>query len=211
MIAVARQPHVVLVVDEQAMLVLRPVRSLLGPAQTAPGLHHSPGVIELDHGRRRHAALHPRAPIRRDLIINDARGTLEHPHVAVSGAVQRRRVPNEPVLMNLRPRGVDVESGHRSSPSRVRLEHEWITRRFRRRLLGRLRLPCGWRAAAPDMSHAHRDSEREETRDGLNTASHRRPPVVCDDRNRPRRQLPTPLSAPSALGCNGAKDHRRIH
>ena len=172
-IAVARQPHVVLVVDEQSMLVLRPVRSLLRPSQAAPGPHHFPGAIELDHGRRRHAALHPGAPVRRDLVIDDARGSLEHPHVTVSGAVQRGRVPDEPVLVSLRPRRVDVESGHRSPPGRILLEHQRVTRLLRRRVFGRRRLPCGRRAGAPSLSHAHRGGQYEEPRGGPNAASHR--------------------------------------
>ena len=77
--AVTRDPDVAVRIDRDAMFGRGPFVSVAWPA---PGLHHPPGVVEFQDGRRRNAApglgrLHRRGA----LAVGDAGRTMQHPDV----------------------------------------------------------------------------------------------------------------------------------
>ncbi len=139
--AVAADPHVVLVVDRDAVVRLGPVVSRLG---TAPRLHEIAGRIELQHRRRRHAALAERRLLRRaDLVARVERVVAVHDeHVIVRVHAHADDVAEHPVV------------GQRLGPERIDLEARRLHHRRTRRRVERA------------LSDAERGERRDEQRAG---------------------------------------------
>jgi hypothetical protein len=103
----AANPHMVLVVDGDAVLAVRPVIAVAG---SAPRVHELSRRVELEHRRRRVLAA----------ILGNRVRPVQHPHVIVAIDRDGCDVTDDPVVRQLRPGGVHFEDGN-LSPWRLRL------------------------------------------------------------------------------------------
>ena len=110
---VARDPHVPLRVDEDAVLVERPV---VARARPAPGADQDAGAVELEDRRGRDTAFRARRHQRgAPLGLGQAPRPVDHPHVILGVDGDARGLPHQPVVgERLGPERVDLEP--RQSP-----------------------------------------------------------------------------------------------
>ena len=111
----AADPHVVLVVDGDAVLAVGPVVARPGPA---PRVHELPRRVELQHRRRR--AL--------PAILRDCVRPVQQVDVIAAIDGHRCDMTHDPVVRQLRPRRVYLEDG---DPSRRRRRRQGRLRRHR--------------------------------------------------------------------------------
>src|SRR2546422_1544030 len=101
-LAVATDPDVTLIIHDDAVLYRRPVVALPRPP---PGLEEIAGGVELEDGRRRHAAEGAR-------LLGQRAGALEHPDVVLRVHSHAGSLAHEPpVWQGLGPRRVHAELG----------------------------------------------------------------------------------------------------
>src|ERR1700730_18325027 len=102
----APDPDVSIFVHINSVLVLRPIKSLARPA---PRLEQMSLLVELEHRRRRNAALRTRWPERSANFVHRKRsGPLQNPDVVLRVHSQSADLPDDPVVRQLlRP-----ERGH---------------------------------------------------------------------------------------------------
>ena len=178
---VAPDPDVVQVVDEDAVLLVRPLVAVAG---TAPGLDDVALLVELDHRRRRHAALGGRWVDRRAaLAVGQRSGPVQHPDVVARVDGHTDDVPEQPLVrQRLRPERVHLQR----SPRHVALRRGGAVERA---------LPEGERDAA-------RDNGRRHPR--LLFPLHRYLLARNRDPGRPARALArrSSMAAHRASGCN---------
>ena len=105
---VAGDPHVVLVVDEDPVLVQRP---LVAGARAAPRAHEDPVGVELEHGRRRRAAERARRVQRgAALVLGQRLRPLDDPDVVAAIHRDPRGLTHEPVVrQRAGPPGIHLE------------------------------------------------------------------------------------------------------
>src|SRR5437660_5229918 len=106
---VAGEPDVVVLVDENAVLGLRPIVTFARPA---PGAVELAVLVELEHRWRRGAAFGGRRFLHRALLVVDKRRrTLEHPNVVVSVDRDVGDLPEDLVAgQGLGPERVDLKA-----------------------------------------------------------------------------------------------------
>ncbi len=107
---VRAHPHEVVVVDEDAVGITRPVgRILLG--LVAPALHHLAVLVEFDHDRRRLAAgAHRRGLFLVEFFFGQGLGQAGDPGVVLGVHEDAGHRAHDPVVRELlRPRGIDRE------------------------------------------------------------------------------------------------------
>ena len=144
--AVAADPHVVLVVDRDAVIRRRPV--VVPGSRPAPRLHEVAGRIELEHRRRRHAALAERRILRRaDLVARVERVVaVDDEHVIVRVHAHADDVAEHPVIgQRLGPERIDLERAAPARATRAPTRRARADRRRARRSprrAARRRRPC---------------------------------------------------------------------
>ena len=109
-VAVAADPDEALVVDTDAVFVLRPVVAL---ARAAPGPRKLAVLIELhDGGSRRTAPAGRRIERSRLLVIGEAFRPLDHPDMVLRIDGDAGRLTHDPIVgQGLRPRRIDLKAG----------------------------------------------------------------------------------------------------
>ena len=110
-IAVAAYPHVVFRIDEYAVFVVGPLVALRSTrlSGTTPGLHHIPGLIELNHRGRGNAAV-AFAGLAVAIMLFHSAGTMQDPYVIVRIHRRAGDLPQHPVIRErLRPEGIRFE------------------------------------------------------------------------------------------------------
>jgi hypothetical protein len=111
-LAVARDPDESPGIDVDAVLVAGPVVAGAGPS---PRAQHAAGGVELQHRRRRHAALRLRRIERgAGFVLGQAARTLQHPDVIVGVDRHAAHLAEDPVVrQRSRPRRIDMKGGRR--------------------------------------------------------------------------------------------------
>jgi hypothetical protein len=108
LVAVAGQPHVVVVVHVDAVFAVWPLVALAG---STPRPHQVAGLVEDQHRRRGATARAVgRRLLRTQLALREASGALHHPHVPALVDGHARHLTQDPVV------------GERLGPERVHLE-----------------------------------------------------------------------------------------
>jgi len=109
-LAVTAHPHLILAIDEQPVLDLRPVVALAG---SAPRVNQRAGLIELENGRRRNAAVGFRRRVARpceSLVATQRAGALRDVDMVLSIDGHAADSADGPVLrQRLRERRVEFE------------------------------------------------------------------------------------------------------
>ncbi len=133
-VTAAAEPHRARAIDGNAMVRLGPVEAVAG---TAPRIQHAPGGVELEHRRRRQAALGDRRVTLEAALIGAERLRPVHdPHVILLVHGHADHGSEHPAIgERLRPEGIDVEV--RSLDTSARRRHRRNAGRFRgHRLVG---------------------------------------------------------------------------
>ena len=105
--AVAADPDVARVIDEDAVIRRGPVEALAG---SAPATDDGTGLVEDDHRRRRLAALGDLELEAAFVVVEIGRTAVDEPHVVLRVDVHADRHAEQPVIrQRLRPERIDLE------------------------------------------------------------------------------------------------------